>query len=76
MRQGHAWQVVNTVVHCTCSHLSGLHGHSFPGIFGSDTDTVSFYDSGWTAGAYYYFTVDVDADGSVGTFTICLTDTD
>lgn len=42
----------------------------------SDDDDVSLYQGGYTAGQYYYFTVDVQDSQSVGTFSLCLTDTD
>jgi hypothetical protein len=44
--------------------------------FGNDDDIVSIYDGNWTAGEYYYFSVDVQDSQSVGTFSLCLTDTD
>jgi hypothetical protein len=43
--------------------------------YGADDDIVSMYNS-YTAGQYYYFSVDVEDSPSVGTFSMCLTDTD
>ena len=44
--------------------------------FSNDDDNVSIYDGGWKADEYYYFSVDVQDSQSVGTFSLCLTDTD
>jgi len=44
--------------------------------YGNDDDIVSLYQGNYTAGEYYYFTVDVQDSQSVGTFSLCLTDTD
>lgn len=44
--------------------------------YGNDDDIVSLYQGGYTAGEYYYFSVDVQDSQSVGTFSLCLTDTD
>jgi hypothetical protein len=44
--------------------------------FGNDDDIVSLYHSGYTSGQFYYISVDVQDSPSVGTFSLCLTDTD
>jgi hypothetical protein len=39
-------------------------------------DVINIYQGGLTPGSIYYFSVDVFDSQSVGTFSLCMTDTD